>query len=201
MDPEEDDGGGGGGYAAASPARSSDTTTRPGASGPERSGNVSPTPIILRISPAEVGKQRGYIHLASGELADENAIRAYFDSVGREVMSIPCPDFEGFLLAHSLRTRNISFLSDLPEYILQMGGCQHIEVCLAVRPDTICGNEISTQARLGIELAQCDEIVTYGASMAQPAADSIPVVPGRDEHCMGPRSEGRTGEENGVILR
>jgi hypothetical protein len=109
------------------------------ASGVERSGNNappadassvarsrtnnSPTPVILCISPAQVGKQTGYIHLASGELAEENAIRAYFDSAGREVSTLPCPNFEGFLLANSLRTRNVSFLMDLPAYILRMG-CQ-----------------------------------------------------------------------------
>ena len=83
--------------------------------------NTSPTPVILCISSAQVGEQTGYIHLASSELAEENAIRAYFDSAGREVTTLPCPDFEGFLLANSLRTRNVSFLMDLPAYILRMG--------------------------------------------------------------------------------
>ena len=107
------------------------------ASGVERSGNNappadassvarsrnnnSPTPVILCISSAQVGKQTGYIHLASTELAEEDAIRAYFDSAGREVTTLPCPNFEGFLLANSLRTRNVSFLVDLPAYILRMG--------------------------------------------------------------------------------
>ena len=121
MDPEEGGGGGDGSNAVASPARSGTSTARAGASRSERSGSASPTPVILRISPAEVGGRSGYIHLASEELADANAICAYFDSVGREVTSIPCPDFEGFLLANSLRTRNVSFLMDLPAYILRMG--------------------------------------------------------------------------------
>ena len=121
MDPDEVGGGGVESYAVASSARSGNSTARVGASRSERSGSASPTPIILRISPAEFGGRSGYIHLALEELADEYAICAYFDSVGREVTSIPCPDFEGFLLANSLRTRNVSFLSDLPEYILQLG--------------------------------------------------------------------------------
>ena len=121
MDPEEGGGGGDGSNAVASPARSGTSTARAGASRSERSGSASPTPVILRISPAEVGGRSGYIHLALEELADANAIRAYFDSVGREVTSIPCPDFEGFLLANSLRPRNVSFLSDLPDYILRLG--------------------------------------------------------------------------------
>ena len=121
MDPEEGGGGGDGSNAVASPARSGTSTARAGASRSERSGSASPTPVILRISPAEVGGHSGYIHLALEELADANAIRAYFDSVGREVTSIPCPDFEGFLLANSLRPRNVSFLSDLPDYILRLG--------------------------------------------------------------------------------
>ena len=121
MDPDEVGGGGVASYAVASSARSGNSTARVGASRSERSGSASPAPIILRISPAEFGGRSGYIHLALEELADEYAICAYFDSVGREVTSIPCPDFEGFLLANSLRTRNVSFLSDLPEYILRMG--------------------------------------------------------------------------------
>ena len=125
MDPDEDGGSGGGSNAVDSPAPSGNNTARSArsgdASGSGRSGNTSPTPVVLRISPAKVGGQIGYIHLASGELTEENAIRAYFDSAGREVTSLPCPDFEGFLLANSLRTRNVSFILDLPEYILRMG--------------------------------------------------------------------------------
>jgi hypothetical protein len=34
---------------------------------------------------------------------------------------LPCPDFEGFLLANSLHTRNVTFITDLPDYILRMG--------------------------------------------------------------------------------
>ena len=118
--------------------RTSASTAPPDdASGVERSGNNappadassvarsrnnnSPTPVILCISSAQVGEQTGYIHLASTELAEEDAIRAYFDSAGREVTTLPCPNFEGFLLANSLRTRNVSFLVDLPAYILRMG--------------------------------------------------------------------------------
>ena len=85
------------------------------------SSHTSPSPVILRISPAQDGAQFGYIHLASGEIDHQEAIRAYFDSAGREVTTLPCPDFEGFLLANTLRTRNIIFLMDLPEYILRLG--------------------------------------------------------------------------------
>ena len=107
---------------ASSVARAGNHAPPGDASGVARSGNNdSPTPVILCISPAQVGAQTGYIHLASGELAEEDAIRAYFDSAGREVTTLPCPDFEGFLLANSLRTRNVSFLMDLPEYILRTG--------------------------------------------------------------------------------
>jgi len=48
-------------------------------------------------------------------------VAAYFDAAGREVKVIPCPDFDTFLAAHSLRTRNVSFLIDLPAYILESG--------------------------------------------------------------------------------
>ena len=77
--------------------------------------------MILRISPAQDGAQFGCIHLALGELDHQEAILAYFDSAGREVTTLPCPDFEGFLLANTLRTRNVIFLMDLPKYILRLG--------------------------------------------------------------------------------
>ena len=81
----------------------------------------SSSSVILRISPTQVGGQFGYIYLSSRERNSEDALRAYFDGSGREVTTLPCPDFEGFLLANSLRTRNVSFIMDLPDYILCMG--------------------------------------------------------------------------------
>ena len=79
------------------------------------------SPLILHISPARDGEHLGHIYLATGELVHQAAIQAYFDSAGREVMTLPCPDFEGFLTSNSLRTRNVSLLCDLPEYILRLG--------------------------------------------------------------------------------
>jgi hypothetical protein len=78
-------------------------------------------PVILRISPAQEGEQFGHIYLTPDELLHQVAIQAYFDSAGREIMTLPCPDFEGFLTLNSLRTRNVSLLGDLPEYILRLG--------------------------------------------------------------------------------
>ena len=80
-----------------------------------------PPPLILRVSPASDDELPGYIYLAADELDDQEAIRAYFDSAGRTVTTLPCPNFDGFLLANSLRARNISFVSDLPPYILRLG--------------------------------------------------------------------------------
>ena len=77
--------------------------------------------MILRVSPAHDGEQFQYIHLTPGEREHQETIRAYFDSEGREVITLPCPDFEEFLLANSLRSHNVSFLCDLPEYILLLG--------------------------------------------------------------------------------
>ena len=73
-----------------------------------RSSHTSPLPVILRISPAHAWEQFG-------------TIQAYFDTAGREVTTLPCPDFEAFLRANSLRTCNVSFLCNLPEYILHLG--------------------------------------------------------------------------------
>jgi hypothetical protein len=37
------------------------------------------------------------------------------------VVVLPCPDFEGFLVANVLRTHNISFICNLPDYVLMLG--------------------------------------------------------------------------------
>jgi hypothetical protein len=77
--------------------------------------------VILRISPAQDGGQFGFIYLSSRERNSEDAIGAYFDGAGREVTTLPCPDFERFLLTNSLCTRNVSFITNLLDYILCMG--------------------------------------------------------------------------------
>ena len=86
-----------------------------------RFGHTSLSPVILRVSPAHNGEQSGYIHLTPGERVHQETMQAYFVNAGREVITLPCPDFDGFLLAQSLRTCNVSFLCDLPEYILHLG--------------------------------------------------------------------------------
>ena len=93
------------------------TTTRPTGGG----SSTRPVPVILCISPANDGGTVGYIHLAYGEIVHQAAVIAYFDSARQEVVVIPCPDFEAFLATHSLRMRNVSFLSNLPGYILESG--------------------------------------------------------------------------------
>jgi hypothetical protein len=87
----------------------------------DRSSHTSPSPVIVRVSPAHDGEPFGYIYLTPGECDHQETVRAYFDSAGREVTTLPCPDFEKFLFANSLRTCNVSFLCNLPEYILCLG--------------------------------------------------------------------------------
>jgi hypothetical protein len=87
----------------------------------DRSSHTSPPPVIIRVSPAHDGEPFRYIYLTPGERDHQETVRAYFDSAGREVTTLPCPDFEEFFLANSLRTRNVSFLCNLPEYILRLG--------------------------------------------------------------------------------
>ena len=86
-----------------------------------RFSHTSPSPVIISVSPAHNGEQFGYIYLTPGEREHQETVQAFFNSAGREVTTLPCPDFEEFLLANSLRTFNISFLCDLPEYILRLG--------------------------------------------------------------------------------
>ena len=85
------------------------------------SSHTSPLPVIIPVSPAHDGEPFGYIYLTPGERDHQETVQVYFDSAGREVITLPCPDFEEFLLANSLRTCNVSFLCNLPEYILRLG--------------------------------------------------------------------------------
>jgi hypothetical protein len=85
------------------------------------SSHTSLLQVILRVSPAQDGEPFGYIHLTPGECKHLETIRAYFDSAGREVITLLCPDFEEFLLANSIRTCNVYILCVLPEYILRLG--------------------------------------------------------------------------------
>ena len=78
-------------------------------------------PVILRISPANDGDMAGYIHLDSNEIVHHSALVAYFTNAGRTIEVISCSNFDEFLADHSLLTRNVSFLMDLPEYILESG--------------------------------------------------------------------------------
>ncbi len=97
-------------------SHSSTTRLQTGGENPLR-----PSPVILRISPANDGDIAGYIHLAPNEFMHRSALVAYFNKAGRAVDVIPCPDFDAFLAEHSLRMQNVSFLMDLPEFILESG--------------------------------------------------------------------------------
>ena len=84
-------------------------------------GFIHPVPVILHILPANEGDTVGYIHLTYGKIIHQAAVIAYFDSAGQEVVVIPCPNFEAFLANYLLCMRNVSFLSNLPDYILESG--------------------------------------------------------------------------------
>jgi hypothetical protein len=77
--------------------------------------------IILRISPAAGSATFGYVYMAETEIRHQDAIIAYFDSAGREVAVLPCPDFESFIAANSLMYRDVMFISDLPRYVIPAG--------------------------------------------------------------------------------
>ena len=76
---------------------------------------------MLRISPAAGSAKFGYIYLSDTERRHEEAITAYFDSAGREVAVLPCPDFEQFIADNNLLYRDLLFVSDLPRYIIPAG--------------------------------------------------------------------------------
>ena len=77
--------------------------------------------VMLRISPATGSATFGYIYLSDTEQRHEAAITAYFDSAGREVDVLPCPDFEQFVADNNLLYRDLLFVSDIPRYIIPAG--------------------------------------------------------------------------------
>lgn len=70
--------------------------------------------VLLRISPAAGSAKFGYIYLSDTERRHEEAITAYFNSAGREVAVLPCPDFEQFIADNNLLYRDLLFVSNLP---------------------------------------------------------------------------------------
>jgi hypothetical protein len=54
-------------------------------------------------------------------LRQQDAITAYFDSAGRSVTVLPCPDFDSFLADTSLIYRDVLFLANLPRYVIPAG--------------------------------------------------------------------------------
>ena len=81
----------------------------------------SPNNIMLRISPASGSATFGYVYVADSEIRHRDAIIAYFDSAGREVVILPCPDFESFIADNGLLYRDVMFISDLPRYVIPAG--------------------------------------------------------------------------------
>jgi hypothetical protein len=77
--------------------------------------------VILCISPAAGFVRFGYIYLYENERHQEDAITAYFDSAGREVLAIPCPDFNAFMVTNHLSNHDIVFLMDLPRHVILAG--------------------------------------------------------------------------------
>jgi hypothetical protein len=76
---------------------------------------------MLHISPAAGSAKFGYIYLSDTKRRHEEAITAYFDSAGRKVAILPCPDFEQFIADNNLLYRDLLFVSDLPRYVISAG--------------------------------------------------------------------------------
>jgi hypothetical protein len=55
------------------------------------------------------------------ELRHQDAIIAYFDSAGRDVTVLQCPDFESFIADNNLMYGDVLFILDLPRYIIPEG--------------------------------------------------------------------------------
>jgi hypothetical protein len=74
--------------------------------------------IVFCISPASGSARFGYIYVATNECHLQDALMAYFDTSSRDVVIFPCTDYDSFMQNHSLSNSDISFVSDLPSYII-----------------------------------------------------------------------------------
>ncbi len=80
--------------------------------------------IVLRISPAAGSATFGYIYIAEDKPRHpEDAITANFNSAGREVTVLPCPDVDTFMAKYSLLDCHMSFVNGLPQYIVPAVTC------------------------------------------------------------------------------
>jgi hypothetical protein len=77
--------------------------------------------IVLRVSPASGSARFGYIYVATNKRHLQDTLMEYFDTSGCDVAVFPCPDFNSFMQDHSLTNSDISFVSDLPSYIIPAG--------------------------------------------------------------------------------
>jgi len=77
--------------------------------------------IVLRVSPASGSARFGYIYVAANKCNLQDALMVYFGTSGCDVVVFPCPDFDSFMQDHSLTNSNISFVSNLPSYIIPAG--------------------------------------------------------------------------------
>ena len=78
-------------------------------------------PVILCISPYHDGGPSGFVYLDVYKLEGQAAIMAYFANACRVTAVLPCQNFNEFLVSNSLRTRQVSFLLDLPTSNIAMG--------------------------------------------------------------------------------
>jgi hypothetical protein len=78
--------------------------------------------VMLCVSPSAGLATFGYVYLADAERRHEDALTAYFDSAGREVTVLPCPNFERFVVVdYNIPLCDVLFVSDLPRYIILVG--------------------------------------------------------------------------------
>jgi hypothetical protein len=61
------------------------------------------------------------IYLAADERHHEDAITAYFESTGRDVLVMPCPNFQAFMAETHLSNCNTVFVWDLPRHVIPVG--------------------------------------------------------------------------------
>jgi hypothetical protein len=65
--------------------------------------------------------RHSFIYLAAKERHQEDAITAYFETAGHDVLVMPCPNFEASKAENHLSNHNIVFVSDLPRHVIPAG--------------------------------------------------------------------------------
>lgn len=120
-------------------------------------------PILLRAEPGETGLSRpGLIYLPDPEDSDAQAVLAYFEDHGFQVLQDPCPDIHAYEHAHP---GTVVHLADLPPEVFRDG---RIVLATWTQPATTAPASVASPAAQWLR----DALTTSGRTPVDAPPDS-----------------------------